>query len=507
MTAYAELEDRFRSLEALKEAAGVLHWDMATMMPRGGAEARGEQLAALDVACHERIAAPDLAALLDAAEEEAAEESEGESLGVWQRANLREMRRAWRHATALDADLVAALARAAQRSEMVWREARPANDFKATLVPLGELLTLTRQAAAAKAEALGCNPYEALLDQWEPGGRAARIDPVFESYAAFLPDFLEEVLSRQAERGPRPRFPGPFLKAAQEALGRRLMAAIGFDFEHGRLDVSLHPFCGGVPDDVRITTRYDEADFTSALMAVLHETGHAMYERGLPADWRLQPVGQARGMSLHESQSLLMEMQACRSPEFLGFAAPLIAEAFGHERGGEGSVWEADGLIRHYHWVERGLIRVDADEVTYPAHVILRYRLEQALLSGDLPLADLPAAWNAEMEKLLGVRPPDDTDGCLQDIHWYDGAWGYFPTYTLGAMTAAQLHDAAVQACPEIPEALARGDFAPLLGWLRAAVHEKGSLLTGDELLTQATGRPLDPEVFKAHLAARYLGE
>ncbi len=495
MTAYAQLEGRFRSLGALKEAAGVLHWDMATMMPKGGAEARGEQLAALEVACHEMIAAPDLAELLAGAE--------GEELGAWQQANLREMRRAWRHATALDADLVAALARAAQKSEMVWREARPANDFKATLVPLGELLALVRQAAAAKAEALGCGPYEALLDEWEPGGSVARIDGIFEAYAAFLPDFLERVLSHQARGGPRPVLAGPFSKAAQEALGRRLMKVIGFDFEHGRLDVSLHPFCGGVPDDVRITTRYDEADFTSALMAVLHETGHAMYERGLPADWRLQPVGQARGMSLHESQSLLIEMQACRSPEFLTFAAPLIAAAFG----GEGPAWQAESLIRRYHRVERGLIRVDADEVTYPAHVILRYRLEQAMLSDELPLEDLPAAWNDEMERLLGVRPPDDRDGCLQDIHWYDGAWGYFPTYTLGAMTAAQLFGAGVRAVPEIPGALARGDFAPLMGWLRAEVHGRGSLMTGEELLTRATGRPLDPEVFKQHLRARYLAE
>ncbi len=495
MNAYTRLEDRYRSLGALKEAAGMLHWDMATMMPKGGAEARGEQLAALNVACHELITAPELAGLL--------EEAEGEQLGSWQQANLREMRRAWRHATALDADLVAALARAAQKSEMVWREARPANDFKATLAPLGELLALTRQAAVAKAEVLGCSPYEALLDEWEPGGSVARIDEIFDAYAAFLPDFLERVLSHQARRGPRPAFAGPFPKAAQEALGRRLMQVIGFDFDHGRLDVSLHPFCGGVPDDVRITTRYDEADFTSALMGVLHETGHAMYERGLPADWRLQPVGQARGMSLHESQSLLIEMQACRSPEFIGFAAPLIAEAFG----GDGAAWQTDSLIRHYLWVERGLIRVDADEVTYPAHVILRYRLEQARLSDRLPLADLPAAWSDEMARLLGVGPPDDRDGCLQDIHWYDGAWGYFPTYTLGAMTAAQLYDAGVRALPEIPGALARGDFVPLMGWLREHVHAQGSLMTVDELLTHATGRPLDPEVFKQHLAARYLAD
>jgi carboxypeptidase Taq len=499
VTAYGRLEDRFRRLGALRQAAGVLHWDSATMMPKGGGAARGEQLAALEVACHEVIAAPDLAELLGEAEGEAG----GEELGPWQRANLREMRRAWRHATALDADLVAALARAAQKCEMAWREARPANDLKAILAPLTALLALVREAAAAKAEAFGCGPYEALLDEWEPGASVARIDEIFDAYAQFLPDFLERVLSRQARQGAPPAFAGPFPKAAQEALGRRLMTAIGFDFDYGRLDVSLHPFCGGVPDDVRITTRYDEANFTSALMAVIHETGHAMYERHLPADWRLQPVGQARGMAWHESQSLLVEMQACRSPEFLGFAAPLIAAAFG----GEGPAWQAESLIRHYQRVARGLIRVDADEVTYPAHVILRFRLERAMLSGRLPLADLPAAWNEEMERLLGVTPPDDRDGCLQDIHWYDGAWGYFPTYTLGAMTAAQLYDAALRARPGIPAALARGDFAPLMGWLRDKVHAQGSLLTGEELLVHATGRPLDPAVFERHLAARYLAD
>jgi carboxypeptidase Taq len=494
--AYTRLEARFRRLSALREAAGVLHWDMSAMMPAGGAEARTEQLAALDVTCHELLAAPDMDDLLAEAEAGAA------GLDDWRRANLREMRREWLHATALDAALVEALSKAEKRSEMVWRRARPDNDFQAAVAPLETLLGLVRQAAAAKAEALGRSPYEALLDTYEPDGSTDRIDKVFDAYAAFLPDFLESVLSRQAAAGAPLPLAGPFPEAAQAALGHRLMAAVGFDFEHGRLDTSLHPFCGGVPDDVRITTRYDEADFSSALMAVLHETGHALYERGLPADWRLQPVGQARGMSVHESQSLLIEMQACRGPEFIGFAAPLIREAFG----GDGPAWQADNLTRHYHRVGRGLIRVDADEVTYPAHVILRYRLERAMLAGDLPLADLPAAWNEGLEALLGIRPPDDRLGCLQDIHWYDGAWGYFPTYTLGAMSAAQLYAAAQAAVPEIPEAIGRGDFAPLLGWLRENVHAKGALLSTDELLTAATGRPLDPEVFKAHLRARYLG-
>ena len=294
---------------------------------------------------------------------------------------------------------------------------------------------------------------------------------------------------------------GPFPQARQEALARRLMRSVGFDFDHGRLDVSLHPFCGGVPDDVRITTRYDEADFMKSLMEVLHETGHALYERGLPAAWRLQPVGEARGMAMHEGQSLLIEMQACRSPEFIGFMASLAREAFD----GTGPAWEPANLAVFYNRVSPDFIRVDADEVTYPAHIILRTRLEKALIAGKMELEDLPAAWNDGMRELLGITPPDDARGCLQDIHWYDGAWGYFPTYTLGAMTAAQLFAAAKTAVPEIPAAIAGGDFAPLIGWLRDKVHALGSSLASEDILVQATGKPLDPAVFKAHLEARYL--
>jgi carboxypeptidase Taq len=233
------------------------------------------------------------------------------------------MKRRWLHATALESDLVEALAKACKRCEMIWRKARPAADFAAVKPALAEVLNLTRQAAAAKADRLGCSLYDALLDQYEPGGASARIDAVFADLADFLPGFLDAVLARQRALPAILPLEGPFPRERQEALARRLMAAVGFDFEHGRLDVSLHPFCGGVPDDVRITTRYNEDDFTIALMGVLHETGHAMYERGLPRDWRLQPVGEARGMAMHESQSLMVEMQACRSREFVEFLAPL----------------------------------------------------------------------------------------------------------------------------------------------------------------------------------------
>jgi len=316
MTAYEDLEARFKRLGALGEAAGLLQWDSSVMMPSGGAEARAEQLAALDLTCHELMANPALADLLGAAE------ANTENLDPWARANLAEMRRRWRHETALEPALVEALSRTGNACETVWRQARAEANFAMALPKLKELLGLVRQAAAAKAEALGCGLYDALLDEYEPGGSSARIDVIFDDLAAFLPGFLGQVLERQAAAPAPLPLEGPFPIDKQRALAKQLMAAVGFDFEHGRLDVSLHPFCGGVPEDVRITTRYDEADFTKALMGVLHETGHAMYERGLPSKWRLQPVGAAAGMAAHESQSLLIEMQACRGPAFVGYLAP-----------------------------------------------------------------------------------------------------------------------------------------------------------------------------------------
>ena len=492
---YRQLEQRFRRLYALRGAERVLDWDGATLMPEGGAEARSEQLAALGVLGHELLTDNLTGDLLDAAE---AELADGEA---WRRANLREMRREWRHATALDAEFVETLGKACRRCEMVWREARPKSDFALVQPALQEVLTLTREAAARKAEVFGCSPYDALLDLYEPGLTWDRIDAIFAGVETFLPGLLGEVLERQAAAPAAIQPEGPFPVEAQTALARQAMQQVGFDFRHGRLDTSLHPFCGGVPEDVRITTRYDEQDFLSSLSGVLHETGHALYERGLPEQWRLQPVGLARGMMLHESQSLLIEMQACRSPQFVAFLAPLAREAFG----GAGPAWEPDNLLRVIGRVKPDFIRVDADEVTYPAHILLRTRLEQALLTGDLPLDELPGAWNEGMESLLGIAPPEDRIGCLQDIHWFDGAFGYFPTYTLGAMAAAQLFAAARQAVPEIPGCLSRGDFAPLLGWLRENVHGLGSSLGGEEIIRRATGKTLDPAVFEAHLRARYL--
>jgi len=465
------------------------------MMPQGASDDRADQLATLGVIAHELMVAPDMPDLLARAEDGRA------SLDAWRAANLREMRHAWVHENALPGDLVEARTRATSACEMAWRDARKNADFKSLLPTLGEVVTITRRVGEAKATALGLSLYDALLDEYEPGGRCQRIDTLFGELKDFLPGLLRQVMERQKRAGAPLPLDGPFPVEAQRKLGEGLIRTIGFDFTHGRLDVSAHPFTGGTSDDVRITTRYDEQDFARALMGVLHECGHALYEAGLPRDWRRQPVGRARGMVLHESQSLLMEMQACRSVEFIAFSAPRMREAFGKL----GPAWDVGNIHKLYTRVAPGFIRVDADEVTYPLHIMLRYRLERAILGGDLALADLPGAWNDGMRELLGIVPTSDALGCLQDIHWPDGAWGYFPTYTLGALSAAQLFWAARKAVPDLLGSIGKGDFAPLLTWLRANVHNRGSIADTDTILSQATGTPLGTMAFKAHLETRYL--
>lgn len=492
MDAYWALEARFRRLADIEGAIQILAWDQAVIMPPGGITARAEQQATLQMTAHELLCAPGLEETLAAAARE--------ELGPWERANLELMARARRQAVALPPDLVGALARACAHGEMIWRRARPADDFSSFRPCLEEIVRLTRDKADALADACGLTPFDALLDQYEEGMSTTVIDALFAPLAARLPDLLDQVLAEQARR-PAPITPaGPFPIAAQRALAHAMMERAGFDLARGRLDESAHPFCGGVSDDVRITTRYAEDGFVESLMAVLHETGHGLYSQGLPEIWRRQPVGQSRGMAVHESQSLIMEMQAGRSAAFLAFLGPTLEASFGPDR-----AFAPDNLQKFYTRVQRGLIRVEADEVTYPLHIVLRYRLEKALIAGELAIADLPAAWRAGMRDLLQVEPASDRDGCLQDIHWAVGAIGYFPCYTVGAMMAAQLFEAAKKALPELEAALAKGDFTPLVGWLRRQIHGQGQRHDAMTLIAHATGRPLDAAAFLAHLERRYV--
>lgn len=491
--AYDRLRAQFARLAALDDAMGILQWDRACMMPLGAASGRGEQLAALTRIVHDAMVTPGLADDLNAAEAAAAMLSPGD------RANLAEMRRAQRHAIAVPGDLAEAATRASAACEPVWREARAASDFSIVATALGTVIDRQREIGAAKAEAFGQPLYDCLLDGFEPGLSEARINPLFDRLAADLPTLIDTALAQQ--QGAADDGIIPASSAAQHQLAQALLLALGFDFEKGRLDVSAHPFTGGASGDTRITTRYNEADALTGLMGVLHELGHALYEMNLPTRWRGQPAGRSRGMALHESQSMSIEVVVGRSRAFLTHARAQMQTSFGPVSA------SADALFRRANRVERGFIRVDADALTYPLHIILRTRLEQAMMAGELGATDLPSAWNEGFQALFGSVPPDDARGCLQDIHWYDGAFGYFPTYTLGALGAAQLGAAAFaaqRAAGHDPDALlAAGQLGWFTDWMRTQVHERASLADADTIMTDATGRPLDTEAWFALVNAR----
>ncbi len=495
-SAYERLRTRFERLATINECASMLGWDAAAMMPSGGAAARADQLAVLAGLAHAQITAPPVA------DDLAEAESQKTGLSRWEAVNLELMRHDHTRATALPSDLVEAQARVNSNCEKVWREAKRTSNFKLVAPSLGEVVNLVRQQAAALAPALGLDPYDSLMDGYQRGIGASDVASIFGAYEVFLGQVLPEVEARQAKIAPPLRPAGPFPVAAQEAVCRLVSERIGLTFDHARLDRSAHPFSGGTPTDVRITTRYETADFTQAVMAVIHETGHAMYERGLPATFARQPVGQAAGMAAHESQSLIVEMQACRDDAYLIWLGRALHAAFG----GDAAPYQVENLGKVWRHVERGFIRTEADELTYPAHVIMRFRLERAMISGNLPVRDLPGAWNEAFQDILGLTPPDDARGCLQDIHWYDGAFGYFPSYTLGAMAAAQIMRVARQQVRGLSSAMGVGDLSALMNWLRTHVHAQGSVMGFNELLRSATGKGLDPGDFQAHLRARYLG-
>jgi carboxypeptidase Taq len=495
MTAYAKLETKIREITRLREIEAISGWDEACMMPSGGGAGRSQALATLTSMIHERLCDPEIGELLNTAR------ADGAILDDWQLANLSNIEREYVEATAIPAELVRATRLATLNCEQAWRQARAANDFQSIRPLLEEVVGLERQTSEALGSAMGLAPYDALLETYEPELRARDIEPVFDDLKQFLPEFLDRVLASQHPAEP---LTGPFPVEAQRALCEETMRVLGFDFERGRFDVSHHPFCGGVPDDTRITTRYHEEGFLESFMAICHETGHALYQQGLPVGWREQPVGDALGAAIHESQSLLMELQVCRSREFIGFAAPMIRKHFG--RDSADSAWTAENLYRAATTVERGFIRVDADEITYPLHVILRFELEQALLDGSLPVRDLPEAWDDAMQKYLGVSTRgNDADGCMQDVHWYAGLFGYFPTYTLGALGAAQWFDAARRDLTDLPAEVSAGNLRPLLGWLREHVHGRGRQTTMQSLFEEVTGSQLDAGFFKRHLESRYL--
>jgi carboxypeptidase Taq len=495
-TPYKQLELEWQRLHAFSGALSLLRWDAAVMMPRGSADVRGEQLAAIETEQHALLTSPRVSRLLDRAQAGAA------SLDEWQRANLREMVRQRDHAIATPVSLISRLARATSVAEVRWAEAREKQDFDIFAPHLQEVLQLVRDKAALLGQALNRAPYDALMDGFTPGVRSAEIDPVFRTLSRRLPGLIREAIERQSSAQALP-IAGKFTPGRQRALIVEVMKAFGFRFDRGRLDESDHPFTEGVAGDIRVTTKLDQADPFKGLLAAMHETGHALYDLGVPREWRAQPVGKERGIALEESQSLFIEMIVCRSRAFLRYLRPLLEKHFGVT----GPEWEPDNLYRLLTQVRRGAIRVDADELTYPMHILLRYGIEKDLLEGRLAVRDLPEAWNKGMRDRLDVQPATAAEGCLQDVHWAHGAFGYFPSYAIGTVVAAQLFEALRAATPDLDERVATGQFETVTGWLAENVHAQGARFTPQELVQHVTGKGLSATIALRYLEARYLEE
>jgi len=480
--AYDALVQRSRERAMLASCSALLIWDEQTYLPRGGSSYRGDQMALLAGLHHERATDPTLADLLAAVEgsDLVADPTSAEA------ANVREWRRTYDRVRRMPRSLVEELARVTTVAQGVWVAARRDNDFAAFRPSLETIVALKRQEGDCLAQA-GGTPYDALLDEYEPGARGADLTRLFEALRGELVPLVAAIAG--SDRSPMTLPPGDYPISSQRIFGETVAAALGFDFERGRLDTTAHPFCSGIgPGDCRITTRFDPTDLLDGFFSILHEVGHGLYEQGVDPDHAGTPMGEAVSLGVHESQSRLWENGVGRSRAFWEYWLPFARRIFREPL----HATQLDGLYASVNRVEPSLIRVQADEATYNLHILIRFELEQALIGGNLAVGDLPAAWNAKYRDFLGITPPDDASGCLQDIHWAAGLIGYFPTYTLGNLYAAQLRNRAEVDLGGLDPAVASGDFAPLLAWLRTKIHRQGQRHPAAALIEHATGATLD---------------
>ncbi len=487
--AYEELIAHLREVALFGSIGSVLGWDERVQMPDKGAEHRSNQSSLLARKVHEQFTSPKIDELLREVETSDSIRDQESDPAV----NVRETRRQYDRATKLPGSLVEEMAKTEVLAQAAWGQARAKNDFPAFRPWLEKWLELKKQQAACYGHT--GHVYNALLEDFEPGETAENLTGVFEQLRGPLVELIGKIVS-SGRPAPIEILERSYPAEAQAKLAREAAAAVGFDFSAGRLDVSLHPFCTGIgPGDTRMTTRYDEKYFGDAFFGVLHETGHGLYDQGLPEKHFGTPRGEAVSLGIHESQSRMWENLVGRSRAFWKFFLPKARASFGHLADVNEDQW-----YRAINDVRPSLIRTESDEATYNLHILLRFELEKAMLSGDLSIAELPGAWNEKMKKYLGVTVPDDARGVLQDIHWSGGAMGYFPTYTLGNLYAAQFFEQAGKDLGDMEGQFAKGEFAPLLGWLREKIHSQGKRYTAAKLVEKVTGRALSAEPLLAHL-------
>lgn len=490
--AYGTLLKELADVTNLHRAIALLGWDQEVLMAPGSADQRGAVLGTLSVIAHEKATAQRIGDLLKAAEQEDLD-------NPWDRKNLQMIRRDFNLAKAVPETLVRRVSEAGAKCGAAWSKAKSASDWVLVKDLLDELCRATIEQAEIYGQVLGCGAYDAQLSLFAPGNSQAVIDPLFDLLRAELPPLVKQIAAAQAAWPATNAHFNVDQKILLPAL-RDLAAALGFDFNRGRLDMSAHPFSSGSRDDTRMNASAVDATINN-FFGTIHETGHSIYTQHLPIAYDGQPVGGDRDMSLHESQSLLFEKQIGMSKYFIPFLYRFVADrdpAFS----AQGSV---EQLQQYLYRVQSSLIRIEADEATYPLHVIFRYDIEKALFAGDIPIADLPSIWNAKVKEYLDIQVPDDRRGCLQDMHWYQGMFGYFPNYTQGALYAAQLFEALCRDVAGVDALIAKGDVAPIVSWLEEKIHSQGQLYDAPTLIERATGAKPDATYFLRHLKNRYL--
>ncbi len=490
---YDSLEEKLQDKSRLGAVMGILHWDQEVIMPKGGATSRARQMASLAAVLHDKSTDTQLEGMLDRLLQcPEAQFNEYE----WR--NIQEAKRDYDLETRVPRRLVKELAELSSKGHSIWAKARDENRFSDFAPTLKRLIDLKKEWAACVSPEK--HPYDANIDLFERDATIAIITPLFEKLKAELIPLVRAIAESGKKVDTSP-LEGKFPLDKQETLGRKISEAMGFSFDQGRMDVSIHPFSGGGDfTDVRITTRYGEDNFVESLYAVIHETGHGLYEQGRMQDWPDLPVSESLTMGVHESQSLFWERMIAQGRPFLNHYLPLFIETFPEQMNGV----DIDSLYAAINQVSPSYIRVEADEMTYPLHVILRFEIELGIFDGSISVDELPEVWNQKMQEYLGLTPPTDTEGVLQDVHWSGGAFGYFPSYTLGAMYACQYYQALKRDVPDIEDQVSQGKLEPVKKWLNQNIHSKGRLYSAEGLCQRVTGEVLNPEYFIGYLKNKY---
>ncbi|RMI88913.1 carboxypeptidase M32 [Candidatus Phytoplasma solani] len=493
---YRQLEQKFEKIAHLENILGILNWDIACNIKSGSEESRSQEIVSLSKILHQLLTSNEIKKLITLSQQEE------HQLDAWQKANLREIILKVKDEEIVPEELQKNLILSTTKAEIIWRQARKNNDYELFKPYLAKVIEYKQQLAKIRSQAFGLSLYDSLLDQFSRGMTTVKIKKIFDFLKTQLPVLIKKIVTKKifSKNDHNNRIKMNIAK--QKDLNNQIMSIIGFDFNYGRLDESTHPFCGGTPFDIRLTTRYDENNLFDSFFATVHEVGHALYEQNLPLKYKNQPVGKALDLQFYESQSLLMEKQVAKSKEFLVFLANYLQQKLNLND----ATLKADNLYLQANKVQPSFIRVDADEVTYCLHIILRFEIEELLINGQLSVDELPNVWNQKMKDYLGIVPSSFSEGCLQDVHWPSGSFGYFPSYANGMIISAMVMKKYSDLYPDYKNDFLKGDFTKLNHYLNQNFRNFGSFYNSKDLLLQATGESeINPHTFLTYLENKYL--